>query len=139
MLNLHQLVRGAINSVNPDQPVVILQSAGFAVVDYEQTPVWKPVVTVMAQAQPVADKTIQLLQQQRQNSIWWDFYLAGEWNSLRRSTEQGGDLLYWNGFEWNVDQLLEAWVPSVGWTKIRCVQIRQCEAPEEGAIAPPKG
>lgn len=111
MLNLHSMARGAINAVNPDQPVAILQSDGFEIVDYEQKPRWKPAIIVMAQAQPVADKTVQLLKQQRQNSIWRDFYLPGNWNGLRRPDEKGGDLLYWNGFEWQVDQILEAWAP----------------------------
>ena len=138
MLNLHSMVRGAINAVNPDQPVAILQSDGFEVVNFEQRPRWKPAIIVMAQAQPVADKTIQLLNQQRQNSIWWDFYLPGNWNGLRRPDEKGGDLLYWNGFEWQVDQILEAWAPTVGWTKLRCVQIRLSPMPEAGAKKPPQ-
>lgn len=139
MLNLHQMVRSIINSVNPDQPVIILQSDKFEVVDYEQKPKWKPAVMVMAQAQPVSDKTIQLLNQQRQNSIWWDFYLAGDWNGLSRAKEQSGDLLYWRGFEWEVDQILEAWDPTVGWTKLRCVQVRETTPPAIGDTEPPKG
>ena len=139
MLNLHQLARGAINSINPDQPVVILQSDGFEVSGYEQRPKWKPAVSVMAQCQPVADKTIQLLNQQRENSIWQDFYLAGDWSGLMRPKELGGDLLYWNGFEWQIDQVLEAWAPTVGWTKVRCVQVRKCSPPEVGAVEPPRG
>ncbi len=138
MLTLHALVRGAITSVNPDQSVIILQSDGFDVADYEQRPKWKEAVSVKAQCQPVADKTIQLLNQQRQNSIWWDFYLEGDWNSLMRSKEKSGDLLYWNGFEWQVDQVLEAWAPTVGWTKLRCIQVRQSETPELGSTEPPR-
>lgn len=138
-INLHALVRPLIAAINPDQPVIILQSAGFAVVDFEQKPVWSPAVPVMAQPQPVPDKVLQFLAQQRGNSIWHDFYLSGEWNGLRRATEQGGDLLYWNGFEWQVDQVLEAWAPTVGWTKVRCVQVRACEPPDAGATQPPAG
>lgn len=136
-MNLHAIVRPLINLVNEDVTVVILQSAGFAVVDYVQRPVWKPAVAVKAQAQPVADKTLQFLVQQRQNTIWHDFYLEGEWNGLRRAKEQGGDLLYWDGFEWQVDQVLERWSTGSGWTKVRCVQLRATPAPEPGATEPP--
>lgn len=129
MLNLHSIVRGAINSVNPDQEVIILQSDGFEIEDYEQKPRFLPPTSVMAQCQPVSDKAIALLNQERQNSIWWDFYLPGNWNGLCRSTEKGGDLLYWNGLEWQIDQILEAWAPTVGWTKVRCVQLRACPPP----------
>ena len=74
MLNLHALIRPIITSVNPDQSVVILISAGFTVnAQYEQVPAWAPAVEVMAQPQPVADKTLQFLVQQRQDTIWHDF------------------------------------------------------------------
>lgn len=138
-LNLHALVRPLITAVNPDQTVVVLQSAGFEIADYAQRPVWKAAVAAQAQPQPVPDKALQFLVQQRQNSLWQDFYLEGEWNGLRRAKEQGGDLLYWDGFEWQVDQVLERWSPTVGWTKVRCVQLRACPPPEIGATAPPRG
>lgn len=81
-MNLHELVRPLINIVNPFQSVVILVSTGFTVnAQYEQVPAWAPAVEVMAQPQPVADKTLQFLVQQRQNTIWHDFYLSGDWSA----------------------------------------------------------
>lgn len=140
MLNLHALTRPLITLVNPDQPVTILVSAGFTVnAQYEQVPAWAPAVEVMAQPQPVPDRTLQFLVQQRQNSIWHDFYLSGDWSGLDRPAEQGGDLVYWDGAEWQVDQVLERWSPTAGWTKIRCVKLRQCLPPDIGATQPPKG
>lgn len=95
-MNLHELVRPLIGIVNPFQSVVILVSTGFTITaQYEQVPAWAPAVEVMAQPQPVADKTLQFLVQQRQNTIWHDFYLSGDWSALDRPAEQGGDLLYW--------------------------------------------
>jgi len=94
---------------------------------------------VPAQPQPVPDKTLQLLVQQRDNSIWHDFYLSGNWSGLVRAKEQGGDLVYWNGFEWLVDQVLEAWNPTAGWTKIRCIQQRATMPPAIGDTTPPEG
>lgn len=134
-LNLHALARPFVTMVNPEVTVIILESAGFAVVDYEQRPAWRPAVAVQAQAQPVADKTLQFLVQQRQNTIWHDFYLPGEWHGLNRAQGKGGDLLYWAGFEWQVDQVLERWP---GWCKVRCVQLRAAEPPEIGATEPPQ-
>ena len=73
-MNLHELVRPLVGIVNPFQPIVILVSVGFTVnAQYEQVPAWAPAVEVMAQPQPVADKTLQFLVQQRQNTIWHDF------------------------------------------------------------------
>lgn len=139
MINLHALARPLITAVNPDQPVVVLQSAGFAVQDYEQHPLWAPAVRVMAQPQPVPDRALQFLLQQRQNTIWQDFYLFGDWQGLSRASERGGDLVYWDGYEWQVDQVLERWAPSAGWSKVRCVRLRACDPPELGATEPPGG
>ena len=123
-MNLHELVRPLVGIVNPFQPIVILVSVGF---------------TVNAQYEQVPDKALQFLAQQRQNTIWHDFYLSGDWSALDRPAEQGGDLVYWDGAEWQVDQVLERWNPTAGWTKIRCVKLRETAPPEIGATEPPKG
>jgi len=139
-INLLALTRSAIAAVNPDQPVVILACVGQDVDGvYDPEPVYLPAVMVPAQSQPVPDKTLQLLVQQRDNSIWHDFYLSGNWSGLVRAQEKGGDLLYWNGFEWLVDQVLEAWNPTAGWTKIRCIQQRATVPPAIGDTTPPEG
>ena len=139
-INLHALVRPMIAAVNPDQPVFILACVGQDVDGkYDPQPVYLPAVMVPAQPQPVPDKTLQLLVQQRDNSIWHDFYLSGNWSGLVRAKEQGGDLVYWNGFEWLVDQVLEAWNPTAGWTKIRCIQQRAVAPPAIGDTTAPEG
>ena len=138
-MNLHALVRGAITAVNPDQTVILLQSAGQTVSDYQQRPVWQPACVVKAQVQPTPDKALQWLLQTRQDSIWRDCYLYGPVRGLERATTRGGDMLYFEGFEWQVDQVLEAWSTTAGWTKVRVVQVRACEPPEEGATERPEG
>lgn len=138
-MNLHDVVRGVIPVVNPDQDVVLLQYAGQVVENYQQKAVWSPAVCVKAQVQPVSDKTLQWLLQTRQNTIWRDCYLYGPIRGLERASACGGDMLYFEGFEWQVDQVLEAWSATAGWTKVRCVQVRACEPPEEGATERPEG
>ena len=56
---------------------------------------------------------------------------------LERATAQGGDMLYFEGFEWQVDQVLEAWNATAGWTKVRCIQVRATTPPETGATERP--
>ena len=137
-INLHGVVRGAITAVHPDAPVTVLASAGWAVdADYRQTPIWRPAVETLAQSQPVPDKALQFLVQQRQNTRWLDFYFYGLVEGLDRSSEQGGALIYWHGGEWQVDQVLEDYSRGAGWCKVRCVLLRRCEPPEEGATEPP--
>lgn len=137
-MNLHELVRPLVGIVNPFQPIVILVSVGFTVnAQYEQVPAWAPALSVPAQVQPVPDKTLQWLLQTRKNSIWRDCYLYGPVTGLERATARGGDMLYFEGVEWQVDQVLEAWNATAGWTKVRCIQVRACEAPEIGATERP--
>ena len=139
MMNLHNLVRQAVTGVNPDQTVILLQSDGQTVVNYKQVAAWKPAVEVKAQVQPTADKAITWLYQSRQNAIWRDCYLYGEVNGLSRAAATGGDLLYFEGFEWQVDQVLEAWSATCDWTKVRVIQLRKCEPPEVGSAERPAG
>lgn len=139
-MNLHDIVRGAISSVHPDTSVTVLPSAGWTVNDsFRQEPAWRPAVAVQAQSQPVPDKALQFLIQERENSIWRDFYLYDLVRGLERASELGGAMLYWNGYEWQVDQVLEDWSEGAGWCKARAVQIRRCASPEEGATEPPAG
>jgi hypothetical protein len=130
-MNLHALVRGVIPLVNPDQEAVILRSAGYTVDDTgRQEPQYAAPVTARAQVQPVPETVLQHVEGYNQGSIYRHMYLAGDWSGLDRATGQGGDLVYWDGFEWLVDQVVEGWNPTAGWTLIRVVQQRAAEPPE---------
>ena len=122
-MNLHRLVRGVIPLVNPDQEVVILRSTGYTVDDTgRQMPQYAEPVTVRAQVQPVPETVLQHVEGYNQNSIYRNMYLMGDWTGLSRATGQGGDLVYWDGFAWLVDQVPEAWDPTAGSTLIRVVR-----------------
>lgn len=137
-MNLHALVRNTITAVNPDQTVLLLASAGQQQgSDYVPVALWQPAVEVPAQVQPVPDKTLQWLLQTRQDSIWRDCYLYGPVTGLERSTARGGDMLYFEGFEWQVDQVLEGWNATADWTKCRCIQVRAVDPPAVGATERP--
>ena len=106
MLNLHAMVRGMINAVNPDQAVILLASAGQSVdANYTQRPVWKPAAAVTAQIQPTPDSALQWLLQTRQNGVWRDCYLYGEVSGPERAQAKGGDMLYFVCYECQVDQV----------------------------------
>lgn len=122
-MNLHRLVRGVIPLVNPDQEVVILRSTGYTVDDTgRQMPQYAEPVTVRAQVQPVPETVLQHVEGYNQSSIYRNMYLMGDWTGLSRATGQGGELVYWDGFAWLVDQVPEAWDPTAGWTLIRVVR-----------------
>lgn len=139
-MNLHRLVRTAITSVAPDRTVYRLPCLGQTTgPDYQVLPVYGPCEAVTAQIQPVSDKTLQWLVQSRQNTIWRDMYIYGLSAGLDRAEGLGGDLYYFDGAEWQVDQVLEDWraVGGDGWTKVRVCKLRAADAPPVGATTPP--
>lgn len=106
-MNLHQIVRGAVTAVAPDRTVYRLPCLGQQTgTGYQVQPVYGPCEAVTAQVQPVADKTLQWLIQSRQNTIWRDLYVSGLSFGLDRAEDLGGDLYYFDGAEWQVDQVL---------------------------------
>lgn len=139
-MNLHRLVRTAITSVAPDRMIHRLPCLGQQTgEDYQVLPVYGPCEAVTAQIQPVSDKTLQWLVQSRQNTIWRDMYIHGLSAGLDRAEGLGGDLYYFDGAEWQVDQVLEDWraVGGDGWTKVRVCKLRAADAPAVGATTPP--
>lgn len=126
MMNLHSIVRGAINAVNPDQEVTIKVNKGNqhfpgGIVK----PVWEE-TTAKAQVQPVSSYEIQFIDNYVASSVYKNFYLFGSYPGLSRRSETGGDIIRWNGFDWYIDSVLAEW-NTVGWTKVRGVQ----QLPEE--------
>lgn len=128
MVNLHNLVRSAISSINPDQTVQIKkfirqehQPGGIDI------PVYSDPITVVAQAQPVASDEIQHINNYVSSSKYENLWITGNWQGLNRRSETGGDIIIWNGHNWYIDDVAEDWDPTAGWTKVRCVQ----QLPEE--------
>ncbi len=120
-MNLHQIVRGAINAVNPDQDVIIKVNKGNqhfpgGIVK----PIWEE-VNAKAQVQPVSSYEIQFIDNYVSSSVYKNFYLFGAFPGLSRRSETGGDIIRWNGFDWFIDSVPEEW-NTVGWTKVRGVQ-----------------
>ncbi len=119
-LNLHQVVRGAINSVNPDQPVFVQVSAGYTVdaaAGYIQVPVYRRVVTAMAQIQALTTQDLRQLEQMNIQGSSRTMYLNGSVKAIQRVTEQGGDIITMrDGTIWLTTAVLERW--DVGWCKV---------------------
>ena len=136
-VNLHALVRGAITALHPDVRVVVLLPEPYTVNDaYEQEPQYRPPVAVQAQSQPVPESSLMHVQAQRENSVWRDFYFFGLVPGLSRADEFGGSLIYWAGYEWLVEQVLEDWASGtdgVNWCKVRAIRQGKADAPEVAA------
>lgn len=127
-MNLHNIVRQAINAVNPDQPVTIKINKGFSHLPGGiQKPIWEE-IQATAQVQPVASYEIQFIENYVSSSNYRNFYINGTFMGLNRRSDTGGDVIVWNGFDWYIDSSPEPWGNTAGWTKVRAVQ----QLPSEG-------
>lgn len=133
-LNLHHVVRSGIRAVLPDADAVLLLPMPWTVPengdgDYRPHPEWQTPQGIMVHSQPVPDK-LSFSGQERDNSIRRDFYLYGLAMGVSRADQLGGALLYWDGGEWLVEQVLEDWSQQGDWCKCRAVLQCRVKAPD---------
>ena len=131
-MNLHSIVRGAINSVNADRPALYIASSGNTVnADYSQTPSYKPGVPVRIQIQPLGKEELRHVEKLNMQGVFRTVYMYGNTQGIVRIFVQGGDLLQFSPFQgqptqnWKViGPISGAWNVEVGgWTKvIVCLQ-----------------
>lgn len=133
-LNLHQIVRGAISTVNPDEQVVVYHSAGQRNDHGALTPIYREGVTMTAQVQTESERELFYAGAGSlgDNAIMRKFYLYAEsvtdkTAAIIRPFARGGDLIYrpaeatW----WLVTTLIEDFSP-VGWVSVRgALQIKE--------------
>ena len=116
-MNLHNIVRAAITSVNPDQTINIKVFSGvdnsgtYAVLSYTET-------SAIAQIQPLNSEDIQFINNFNSSSLYKTMYINGDWSGLNRVTESGGDLIEWDNKVWYVSSVPEGWNKTAGWTKV---------------------
>lgn len=120
-MNLHQIVRGAIRSVNPDQLVDLRVSTGYTMDDEgRQVPLYADPVTVVAQLQDLTGKDLKQLESLNIQGSTRAVYFSGSVQGIVRLNRQGGDLitLHLDNTVWLTTQVLESW--DVGWCKVAC-------------------
>lgn len=127
--NLHGLVRGAINSVNPDTAAQYLASTGNTVAPGgKQTPTYATAVPVRIQSQPVSTGDIKRYDFLSGNGVYRAVWMFGITQAIVRSMQLGGDLLQFMQGQglasstWLVKVVDEQWSPDGGWCKVICVQ-----------------
>ena len=131
-MNLHSIVRGAINSVNPDMPALLLKSIGATNnADFSQTPGYAPGVPVRIQIQPLGKEELRAVEKLNLQGVFRSIHMYGNTQGLVRVLAEGGDLLNFAPFQ---GQAVQKWlvvgpvdgpwnVNDGGWTKfIVCLQ-----------------
>lgn len=130
-MNLHGIVRGAINSVNPDKTALYLASNGNAVnADFSQTPSYAPGVSLRIQVQPLGRDELKQVERLNLQGVFRTVFMFGNTQGIVRVLAQGGDLLQFAPFQgqrvqnWKVVYVAGPWnVENGGWCKvIVCLQ-----------------
>jgi len=134
-LNLHGIVRQAIQVANPDLTATLTRSAGYTVTaSGQQVPAYSNPVNVRIQAQPPSGRDLWRANYLNLQGTLRTVFLYSDPQAIVRVTAQGGDLLQFPMFAgdppstWLVTEVLEAWsVERGGWSKV--IVTLQTDAP----------
>lgn len=118
-MNLHQIVSGAIGTVNPHVSGTVQISTGYTTAgDGTQVPAYAPAVTRTMQVQPLSSRDIQHLASLNIQGSNTSIYIDGELNGIVREDRKGGDLITIAGKVYLVTTVLENWPD---WTKVAAI------------------
>jgi hypothetical protein len=126
--NLHGLVRGAINSVNPDIAGQWLVSTGNTVATGgKQTPTYATAVPVKLQVQGVRGSDLKKYDFLQAQGVYRAVYMFGNPDAINRLVQKGADLLTFPQYPtgsactWLVSAIDEPWTSGNGnlaWTRL---------------------
>lgn len=126
-MNLHGLVRGVVQRVNPDVAAVFQQSNGYTQnAAFKQLPAYLPDVPVTAQVQALTGRDLKHQALQNVQGVLRGVYCYGNIQGIVRPDNKGGDLLLFPQVPggtiqtWLVKVVLETWPD---WCKVAvCLQ-----------------
>ncbi|TAL90907.1 MAG: hypothetical protein EPN62_00795 [Candidimonas sp.] len=117
-MNLHQIVSGAIGSVNPFIPIIVQQSTGYTQdANFHRVPTYNNIPTT-GQVQALTGKDLRQLEALNVQGVNEAVYLNGNFEGVFRVLGKGGDLLIFNGYTYLVMAVLERWSD---WCKLAVV------------------
>lgn len=126
-LNLHGIVRRAIQVVNPDTNVTIYISTGSTFVDGIATQGFVA-VPARVQVQALSHESLHHLNGLQSAKAISNVYAFGNFSTVNRPSGSGGDLLQIDGEWWAIQNVLEWWP---GWCSFSVTQQLNAETVEE--------
>lgn len=110
-MNLHQIVSGAIGTINPPIPVVIRISTGNTTnSDGTRTPNYASPITVSGQVQELSAKELHQTDGLNLAGVNRSLYINGTIDGVTRVTLKGGDIIILpDGTVWLVVSVPESW------------------------------
>lgn len=130
-INMHDVVRGAINVVNSDEMGVLYVSRGYTLDEYHrQIPEWNA-IPVSLQVQAMSHTAWQHVASSNIMGVLLQVWAYGNFQGVNRPNEEGGDILYMRGTYWLVTHPIELWSD---WCHV--VVTKQLGAPDNLAPVP---
>jgi len=128
-LNMHALVRSAIQRVNPDTSGTVYVSTGAQTVRGIKTPTFAVLPAERLQVQAFTHDSLYHLNGLNYAGGMFNLYAYGNFSGVSRPDGKGGDLVNLNGEWWAVQHVLEWWP---GWCSFSIT--RQLDAPTLDAL-----
>lgn len=108
-INLHQVVSGAIGSINSFTPVVVKRATGYVTSeDGTQLPTYN-LISISAQIQAMSGTDILRMNELNIQGVMKKAYINGPFEAIERGRGQGGDLFIFCNQVWLVEKVLENW------------------------------
>lgn len=109
-LNLHKIANSAIRRVNPNISAVLKKYAGETIgPGRKPAPSYLPDQNVTIQLQPISRGDMQHVDGLNIQGLAKVIYVNGNYFSVQREMEQGGDIFVINGEQWLVVEPVELW------------------------------
>lgn len=91
-MDLHSIAGPLISAVNPMTSAKLYKSTGYSVnADGIQVPAYAPAIKGMIQVQGMSNSALQHANSLNITGVLRKVYLGGDWESVVRTTMQGGD------------------------------------------------
>lgn len=121
-MNIHEIIRNAINNVNPMQPVKVLKFKDFSVDEYGiNTNTYEEVETI-ARIQPISSFKLQHINNFNSSNVYKKAFLNGFQNGLNMALSTNGDMLEFDGKRWLIIEAPQTW-SYTGWNELTlCLQ-----------------
>ncbi len=124
-MNMHNVVRSVVTTINPDITITWRQSTGFTTSgDGRPTPTYTDVTGVRAQVQAQSSQRLKHENYISQQGMHRDVYMYGNVQAINRPDAIGGDLLIFPEVPggankvWMLNEIFETWPD---WCKVSVV------------------
>lgn len=121
-MNLHAIVRSAINSVNPDITATLRRYQGETIGSGRKpVPSYYPDENVTLQLQPLTKGDMMHVDGLNIEGLFKSIHINGALYSVNRTLKKGGDMFIIDGQTWLVIEPIELW--NTGWCRLLvCLQ-----------------